>query len=496
MAARENQGYVIGIIVLAILAVLLLVTTVFSTMKAYENHDKAVAAQEDAKFQGAVASAYTAKSDMLAAMIGIEGTTAADITTFRDLISNSSRNAGNRADQINQVSDAAQSIYADYLNDMAFNKAITDDGDQAPESGMTYKGTVDKMSSALSSSNQNAFDKSKETQRIRDESAQQIATVTNTLNERTKALGETEDQLKEEKRRNRAEEKKLQDLADSITQESTNLEAEFTNQKQELQLAIETKDNKLKEVLQSNIALKAKVNNYEKEVFDLPDGKIVSVTESSGHVYIDMGRLDGVRANLTFVVYDRAANDFEKDRHKAKIEVIEVLGPKRSKARVTDEDPLNPILRNDQVLSATFDRGDAVTIALGGFFDLDNDGLSDLEKLKRMIVRNGGRVVASHDEEGNITGEIDSTTRFFVLGPSPRAGGREVISAMAALKEQAEGNSVDTIDLRKLLNWMGVHGSARIERLDSRIGEKTGFQPRNPAGAAGSNTRSSGSGSR
>jgi hypothetical protein len=51
------------------------------------------------------------------------------------------------------------------------------------------------------------------------------------------------------------------------------------------------------------------------------------------------------------------------------------------------------------------------------------------------------------------------------------------------MKEQAEGNTVQVIDLRKLLNWMGVHGKASIERLDQRIGEKGGiggFQPRNP----------------
>lgn len=480
MAARENQGYVIGIIVLAVLAVMLLVTTVFSIMKAYENHDRAVAAQADADYQSAMATAQESRANMFSSMIGLDGT-AADVTTNRDLISNASSKAGDRASDINKVSDSAQLNFASFKKDMAFNKAISDESDDAVENDSTYKGTVDKMASALRSANENAADKAKEARRIRDEADQKIATITNTLNERTKALAQTVQELADEKQRNTAEEKKLQTLVENIQESKELLEDEFTDQKDELQLTISQIREDMKFVVQQNTAMKERINEYEKQVFDLPDGQIVQVSESRGNVFIDMGRLDGIRANLTFAVYDRTANDFEKDRHKAMVEVIEVLGPHLSKARVTEEDPLNPILTKDQVLSATFDRGDAVTIALGGFFDLDGDGLSDLEKLKRMIVRNGGRVVASHDEDGNITGEIDSTTRFFVLGPTPRSGSRAVVTAMADLQEQAEGNAVDTIDLRKLLNWMGVHGSAKIERMDSRIGEKTSFQQRQPS---------------
>jgi len=131
-------------------------------------------------------------------------------------------------------------------------------------------------------------------------------------------------------------------------------------------------------------------------------------------------------------------------------------------------------------LEATFKRGETVTIALGGFFDLDGDGVSDLEKLKKMIARNGGRVVASHDADGNVTGKIDSSTRFFVLGPTPRDGSKKIFDAMASMKEQAESNSVEIIELRKLLNWMGIDSSEKIERLDSRIGESTGFKSRSP----------------
>jgi len=481
MAARENQGYVIGIIVLAVLAVMLLVTTVFSMMKAYENYDNMVAAREDAKFQGALATANSAKSNMLSAMIGAEGTAASEITVHRDLISNAAGNAGDRSAEINQIAEAAMKIHSSFQKDMAFNRAITDGGEEEASETETYKGTVDKMSSALRSSNENAYSKSKEALRIEEDARQKIAIFTTKLEERNKALAQAEQDLAQEKQDNAQKEKALFDQAKALQALNESMEAEFQDEKDKLEIEIAKIIEDRKFVIQQNTAMKVRINEYEKQYFDRPDGQIVNVSETAGNVFIDMGRDDGIRANLTFAVYDRTANDFEKDRHKAMIEVTEVLGPHLSKARVTDEDPLNPILRKDQVLSATFDRGDAVTIALGGFFDLDGDGLSDVEKLKRMIVRNGGRVVASHDDDGNISGEIDSTTRFFVLGPSPRSGTRSVVTAMADMKKQAEGNAVDTIDLRKLLNWMGVHGSAKIERMDSRIGETTGFQPRQPS---------------
>jgi Ca-activated chloride channel family protein len=144
-------------------------------------------------------------------------------------------------------------------------------------------------------------------------------------------------------------------------------------------------------------------------------------------------------------------------------------------------DLVRPFVPKDHILGAAFKRDDTVAIALGGFFDLDGDGVSDLEKLKRMLARNGGRVVAFHDENGKVIGKIEATTRFFVLGPTPRSGSPEVFETMAKMKEQAEAKSVEVIDLRKLLNWTGIPGSSKIERMDSRIGENTGFESRSTA---------------
>ncbi len=85
-------------------------------------------------------------------------------------------------------------------------------------------------------------------------------------------------------------------------------------------------------------------------------------------------------------------------------------------------------------------------------------------------------MVAFHDKDGKVYGQIDSATRYFVMGDSPSPDGPdrnpEIIKAMRDLNNQARENSVQEIDIRKLLNWMGRHGKAPIERMDANMGER------------------------
>ena len=278
--------------------------------------------------------------------------------------------------------------------------------------------------------------------------------------------------------------KNEQELTGKLEQNQTNLQevtSNFDNARQTTAKMKRDFESTIDEYVAQNSSLKSKVNTYEKETFDLPDGKITKV--SPGTVYVNLGYADGLRVNRSFAVYDSTVNNYEKGRHKAMIEIVNIVGDHAAEARVTLEEPTDPILTGDLILTATWDPGYSTPIALAGVFDLDDDGFSDREKLMQMIERNGGNVVAYHDEDGNITGSLDSATRYLVMGPSPKEGidyNANVAKSMQALYEQAEQNTVQVIDLRKLLNWMGVHGRGRIERMDNRIGE--GFQPRSPAG--------------
>ena len=164
---------------------------------------------------------------------------------------------------------------------------------------------------------------------------------------------------------------------------------------------------------------------------------------------------------------------------------------------MTDEDPNNPILAGDYVLTATWDPGFRVPIALAGRFDLDGDGFDDTDKLVQMIRRNGGTVVARHDSEGTLSGKIDSDTRYLVLGESTDLdvnASPEISKATQELEDQADRNTVQVIGLNKLLNRMGVRGKPRIETLDGRI--QDGFIRRPTGGSDSRNSEGSGSSTR
>ena len=121
----------------------------------------------------------------------------------------------------------------------------------------------------------------------------------------------------------------------------------------------------------------------------------------------------------------------------------------------------------------------------------------------RMIERNGGEVVVSHDRKGNITGEISSDVRYLVKGNKPLIGGQDddpdagqILIATRELEAAAVKNTIQVIDLQKLLNRMGVRAQPKTKQLDFPPG---GFpERRQPGGSAtrGSDTRPTGSGTR
>jgi hypothetical protein len=104
-------------------------------------------------------------------------------------------------------------------------------------------------------------------------------------------------------------------------------------------------------------------------------------------------------------------------------------------------------------------------IALVGEFDLDGDGIDDIDKLWRMILRNGGAVSAYDRGDGQSFGQIDSKT-FVVVGivQNPDTGEIQILN-------DAERLGTNQKTIRELLKHLGVGpGAAIIETLDQRIG--------------------------
>ncbi len=477
MAARENQGYLIAVIILVLLTLSLGLASFFGISKAAEYADDRAAAETRLIVQEKLARAESIKARVLEAIVGNFGVSVAEIQTLADSLDNLTIDPAldtNQKSQINEVVQAVKDIRAQYDRDMKQN--IASEGDDSQE--FTYTSLISNYAAVMA-------DKHNEVNILRND----INRITNDAQKNIEAK-QTEVAAMEErltvkqndfdKEQERSKKKLSETLAAMEDIKLANREVVDIAQTKRQAHTEEIKklSGRIVMIEDENVTLKEKVDRYEREVFDLPDGKIVRAT--SQFVYLDLGSADGLRTNRTFSVYDQSVTNFEKGQHKAAIEITKILGPHQSEARITDNHYTDPILKGDYVLTPTWDPGSRVAFALVGFFDLDGDGRSDRERLVRMIEFNGGIVVAQHDENGSIAGKIDSSTRYLVKGnsPDPTSTSQAVYNAIDKLFAQAKKNSVQEIDTKKLFEWMGLRGRARIEKLDSTMGDQ--YRRRDP----------------
>jgi hypothetical protein len=474
MAARENQGYLIAVIVLILLLLVATLVAFLGWSRAADLFDAKVNAEKKGTLDASRAQAFEYLSQIQSAYIGKLGQSTAEVETMLSamkLLPNKVDDAGKG--QINEIVKLADDLKTQYDSDMKLMIA-TGTGDQQQE--MTWRGLVENYASALGRIHDANNIMQEEVVRVRAETTNLLATKEKEVEQIQSALETTKSDLDSEKQAHVADVSKLQSTLDNIRTENKSLADNYETFKRGAGETEKKLTQSVKEVSEQRDIAKTKLDEILKESFDLADGRVVRVSPELGSVVLNIGSEDGLRPNQTFSIYDQTAKNFEKDKSKAKVEITAVTGPHQAEARITFENPLNPILANDQVLSPSWDPGYRVPIAVAGVFDLDFDGSDDRERLIQDIERNGGRVVAFHDKDGKLYGQIDSATRYFVMGDSPSPDGPdknpEIIKAMRELGNQARTNSVQEIDIRKLLNWMGRHGKSPIERLDANMGDR------------------------
>jgi hypothetical protein len=480
MAARENQTYLITTIVFVLLALAFLLVAILGINKATEYADLNESYKADLNYQEQLANAQKLQTEVLKSYIGDLGFSVAEVETRINSIKQASDRVqgATQKEEISAILTSINAIKGLYEQDMAAHIGSDNPDQQAQD--FTWRSLIGNLSSVLGKKHGELNIKSVQALDAQKDAESKIAAMESTVDELQKTLKKTQDDLVTEKQTNQEKQRQLTDALEESRSKTEKLAGEYDNFQQAARARQNELNNEISGLTNENVLLKNKINIYEREVFDRPDGQIVKVSPQIGSVFIDLGRADGLTVNRTFAIYDRTVTNFEKGQHKAMIEVTQV-GGNQAEARVTDENPNDPILTGDYVLTATWDPGFRVPVALAGRFDLDRDGFDDTDKLVQMVKRNGGDVVARHDAEGNLTGNIDSNTRYLVLGEAPELGvdaSPEIVRAMKELEDQADRNTVQVIGLNKLLNRMGVRGKPRIETLDGSI--KDGFTTRNP----------------
>ncbi len=273
-------------------------------------------------------------------------------------------------------------------------------------------------------------------------------------------------------------------------------------------LAEVTKLQKIIAGLQSdNQVLQEKIRGARGDsqfAYDEPQGKILRRLPD-GVVEINLGSAVNVRPGLTFTVLPP---DFpEKGRQsrmrmvrvpdgkgyftsvetfipKGSIEVYQVLGPNLSLARIqpgTELDPIRDgIAVGDLLYNSAWRKGVADHIALIGIFDINGDGIDDIQNVVRELTKMGIPVDAYYDMKKRAwVGEVTERTRFLVEGYMPinsatdpnRDEKTKLLGLISNAINDAKRKGVEPVNFRDFFSRMGY--KFRLDVTDDKINQAT-----------------------
>jgi len=459
MALRENQIYQIGLIISVMLTVVLALLAFFGFSNASQATNRADELQrkflKEESTRRAAESAVTAMKIMIGvgASEGLEGA------------------MGQISDE--QLRNEVTEVQALYNNDLRLFASSSDD-----PASRSYRSLVKNLLEKVNQTNdrlrietenvkqtnaEKVTDVKKATDRA-DALQAQVTSLTGRVNDLQAQLAAAQQDFSSKLAG--AEEAHARGVK-NYTDEITNL----TARRDSLQAEVET----VQRVLTAKVV---QLQQYERKKFLIPDGRVVDISPTTGKVYINLGFDDGLHRKISFSVFGRDV-ELEAGLEKATIEVINILGAHSAEARILSHSDRDPILPNDQIVTATWEPGGYnVPVAISGVIDMNGDGESDLERLKGFILKNHGVLAAVADEEGNIQGKIDMHTRYLIVGDEPEQ--ERPRQAFSKLDADANTFRVQKISVREFLHLNGFHPEPSIKTLDDPAQMIEGFRPRRP----------------
>jgi hypothetical protein len=307
------------------------------------------------------------------------------------------------------------------------------------------------------------------------------------------------------------ERKAFSDSKNKIESDMKEIAAERDRAKQEAEQQIKKAEEdkeeatiKANQIGLRNEELAGVIADIRRDSFERPSGKIVSINQKSGLVIIDLGKEDGLMTRMTFSVYNPkitgiafgsakfdeesqicevCKRELKQNASKASIEVVKILGPHKSEARILDDELVNPIVAGDVIHTPIWKPGQhqrfalAAGMRLPGVENRDGDySKNNLEAIKRLIAANGGIVDAyisdrndGEQKQGDIVGKITRDTTYLVTGAlnEDDQNDQETMKAQSTLTEQAKQLAVKQISLLELLSRMGYKNTTPVRGFGS-----------------------------
>jgi hypothetical protein len=223
---------------------------------------------------------------------------------------------------------------------------------------------------------------------------------------------------------------------------------------------------------------KLELNKLRNDRFETTQGEIRYIFRGGNVVTINLGSADDLRTGITFGVIDGDETRLQDAKVKGTIQVTQLQGPHLAQARIVAlPETRNPIIPGDVIYSPFWAPGRKVKIALAGDIDIDGDNHPDNDVLKGMIHAAGAEVVAEISATGVVTGKLDPSIRFLVVGESPEIADdaslaqadrdAQSIIAISKAKEKASELGLTIIPAWKLQNYLRIMDDSLTTPLGS-----------------------------
>lgn len=223
---------------------------------------------------------------------------------------------------------------------------------------------------------------------------------------------------------------------------------------------------------------KLQLNELRADKFESTQGEIRYVVAGGNIVTINLGSADALRPGVTFGVIGGDETRLQDAKVKATIQITQVQGPHLAQARVVARPEIrNPIIPGDKIFSPFWAPGREVKIALAGDIDIDGDGRPDNDAIKGQIRAAGAVVAAEISTGGAITGKLDPSIRFMVVGEDPEISGSaaeternaQVVAIMGNVKARAAELGLTIIPIWKLQAYLKTINDSLTTPLGSAV---------------------------
>lgn len=419
MAARQDQSQTITIIVCSILILLLLIVTYMTWSSSKEEYARAEDLAQQLSEAQRVSRSKVDEAEQLITMIGLDPS-----APFTD-------------------------VQTQFDEDKKQFMSTFEEGTQ------TYRTVLDYIYTENEKIAQQENAAKKQVQELEQSLVALEAEKQKQIDEALEAARKAKQDLAAERTRFNQERESIERQKRQLVQTRDQKEEEANKRVAAAEQAAATAADELAKAERSRVTLLAE-RRQEAPTSEVADGRVTYVNQGTQTAWINLGEADALRRQVTFSVFASGLSDAGKADKKGSIEVVRILGDHIAEAKITSDDPYDPILPGDRVYSQVWQRGKSLRFALTGLVDINGDGVSDLQRVKDLIALNGGELDASLEDDGDIDGEMTVGTRYLVLGDSPdlpsKAAYRDGYQRMS---REAANLGVEAITLADFLNRMG-----------------------------------------